>query len=164
MLEQTQRSYVRRIRGIENESYWNQLNLLKVFSVERRGRDIIVIYIWCILEGLVPNFQESPMKTKTHIRHGRECFVPWVKQSNYAKVVGASLHIHGATLLNVMKRCIRNMTACSKESFKRKLDSILYEIPDEPQTRRYTSYRRADSNSLLDMIRLSSVGLIELDM
>ena len=55
------------------------------------------------------------------------------------------------------------MTGCSKEMFKSELDKILLTIPDEPLIRRYTAFRRAASNSILDMI-VHSVGLNELDM
>ena len=124
----------------------------------------MIIYIWCMVEGIVPNFKDCALRTKIHIRNGRKCIVPLVKQSPYARIIGGSLRIHGAKLFNAMPRSIRNMTGCSKDSFKRKLDFVLNKVPDEPQTRRYTAYRRAESNSLLDMISLPSVGLYELDM
>ena len=46
------------------------------------------------------------------------------------------------------------MTNCSKETFKYKLDLFLKLIPDEPQIPGYTSIRRADTNSILDMIKV----------
>ena len=62
-----------------------------------------------------------------------------------------------------MPKEIRDLTGCSKEKIKSELDMILLKIPDEPQIRGYTAYRRADSDSVLDMI-VHSVGLNELDM
>ena len=125
----------------------------------------MILYVWYIIEGLVPNISDvNGIKVKTHVRHGRKCVVPMVRRSPYVTAIEASLRVHGTKLFNVMPRSIRNLTNCSKEEFKRKLDEVLWKVPDEPLLRRYTSYRRADSNSLLDMICLSSVGLNELDM
>jgi len=125
----------------------------------------MIMYVWYILEGIVPNLrEENGIKSKDHVRLGRKCVVPMVKRSPFAGAIEASLRVHGTKLFNAMPKSIRNMTNCTKEDFKRKLDDVLWKVPDEPQMRRYTSYRRADTNSLLDMISLSSVGLYELDM
>ena len=124
----------------------------------------MILYVWKIIEGIVPNISDTDgIETKSHVRHGRKCIVPIVKRSLYAGAIEASLRVHGTKLFNAMPRSIRNLTGCTKEEFKSKLDEVLWKVPDEPQLRRYTSYRRADSNSIIDMIRLSSVGLYELD-
>ena len=165
-LESTQRSFVRKIKGLAQFSYWEQLKRLNLKSLERRRERYMIMYIWSILEGIVPNISNANegIETKNHVRHGRKCVIPIVKRSPYAAVIEASLRVHGAKLFNAMPSSIRNLTNCTKEHFKVKLDEVLLKIPDEPQLRRYTSYRRTDSNSILDMIRLSSVGLSELDM
>ena len=49
---------------------------------------------------------------------------------------------------------IRNLTGCSLEKFKHVLDKYLAKIPDEPQLPGYTSYRRAESNSLVHMTNI----------
>ena len=126
----------------------------------------MVIYVWSILEGIVPNFNENQkgsIQRKEHVRHGRKCVVPIIKRSAYTSIINASFRVHGAKLFNAMPRCIRNLTGCTKDVLKTELDKVLLRIPDEPQIRRYTAYRRADSNSILDMIN-HSVGLNELDM
>ena len=40
--------------------------------------------------------------------------------------------------------------------FKVLLDKFLASVPDEPLIRGYTAYRRADTNSLLDMVRFAT--------
>ena len=40
--------------------------------------------------------------------------------------------------------------------FKGLLDKFLASVPDEPLIRGYTAYRRADTNSLLDMVRFAT--------
>ena len=42
--------------------------------------------------------------------------------------------------------------------FKAKLDKYLASVPDEPQIPGYTSCRRADSNSLIDMVKSAESG------
>ena len=164
-LEMTQRSFIRKINGMSQLSYWEQLKSLKLYSLERRRERYIILYIWYILEGIVLNFDESTriIVPKVHPRHGRKCIVPIVKRSAYTDIIASSLPVHGTKLFNAMPRELRDLTGCSKEKFKNELDKILLRIPDEPQIRRYTAYRRADSNSVLDMI-VHSVGLNELDM
>jgi len=48
---------------------------------------------------------------------------------------------------------IRNQKNCPVDHMKRQLDKFLATVPDEPQIHGYTAQRRADTNSLLDMIR-----------
>ena len=65
-----------------------------------------------------------------------------------------SLTVHGARLFNSIPRYLRDMTNCSKERFKSALDPYLKEIPDEPQIPGYTALRRAESNSLQEMLKI----------
>ena len=58
-------------------------------------------------------------------------------------------------LFNILPARIRNMTGCSVDCFKRKLDGYLNTVPDEPQIPGYTAQRRAETNSLIDMARFS---------
>ena len=46
------------------------------------------------------------------------------------------------------------------DSFKIKLDKFMKTVSDEPQIAGYTSYRRANSNSLLDMHKLVNSQLV----
>ena len=163
-IEMTQRSFIRRIEGMSNYSYWDQLKRLKMYSLERRRERYIITYVWYIVEGLVPNFDGSRRKltTKWHPRHGRKCIVPIIRRSGYTDIIASTLPVHGVKLFNVMPKKLRNLTGCSKETFKKLLNDILIMIPDEPQIRTYTAFIRAESNSILDMI-VHSVGLYELD-
>ena len=166
-IEMTQIAFIRKIQGMCQFSYWDQLKKLNLYSLERRRERYIIMYVWCMLEKLVPNFGEhntGGIQAKEHVRHGRRCVVKIVRRGPYESIISGSLPVNGAKLFNAMPRSLRNLSGCTKEIFKTKLDKILKEIPDEPQIRTYTSRRRADSNSILDMIKLSSIGLYELDM
>ena len=160
-LEQVQRSFIRKISGIQHLSYWKQLKELRMYSLERRRERYIIIYIWRIMEQQIPNFSQSDqagIQTVWHQRRGRSCKVPAVnpRGPRYAQVIRyASLGIRGPRLFNTLPAYIRNISGCSVDSFKRILDKYLATVPDEPQIRGYTSMRRAESNSLTDMAKLA---------
>ena len=53
------------------------------------------------------------------------------------------------------------MKGCRKETFKSALDKYLCTIPDEPHIQGYVQMRRADSNSLLDMVKFANCEAYE---
>ena len=160
-LEMVQRSFIRKIQGISSMPYWDQLKMLKLYSQERRRERYMIIYIWRILEGQVPNICDK-VKLKSHrygteeTRLGRLCEIPPLNRSCVNHVQNlreASMPVRGQKLFNSLPKYLREMTGCSKDAFKAALDKYLSTIPDEPQIQGYTSMRRAESNSLLDMRR-----------
>ena len=58
MLEQVQRNFIRKITGMEQLPYWEQLHALSIYSLERRHERYLIIYTWRIMEGQVPNISE----------------------------------------------------------------------------------------------------------
>ena len=169
-LEMVQRSFLRKIKNVGHLPYWEQLKELKLYSQERRRERYMIIYIWRILEGQVPNIG-SP-NCRGHIREkinsrpnchendrlGRRCDIPKPLPRTHAHIQNlreASLCVRGARLFNLLPKSIRDMRDCSTEAFKRALDKHLKIIPDEPQIQGYTACRRAESNSLLNMSRLA---------
>ena len=116
--------------------------MLGLYSLERRRERYIIIYLWCSLERLIPNFgshEDNGIQPKVYFRHGRKCVVKLVKRGPYASLINASLTVRGSKLFNAMPRSLRNLTGCCKDHFKKKHDIILAEIPDEPQIRTYTA-------------------------
>ena len=83
-LEKVQRSFIRKISGIQHLNYWDQLCKLKLYSLERRREWYIVIYTWRIIEEQVPNICESDkggIQAYQNMRRGRICRIPQVKRS-----------------------------------------------------------------------------------
>ena len=156
-LELLQRSYLRRIAGMQAYNYWEQLKELKLLSLERRRERYIAIYIWRMIEGQVPNFDKTPVSFQWHQRRGRECFVPRVMASapsSVSRIPYNSLSIKGPKNFNSLPMSIRNITGCGVETFKIQLDRYLANVMDEPLIPGYTRYRSANSNSLLDRPRV----------
>ena len=147
-LEAVQRCFTRRIESMEGLSYWERLKELRLYSLERRRDRYAVIYIWKILEGLVPNFG---ITSYNNPRTGRHCTVPKVPtaSSKVRTIYSNSLGFKGPQLFNSLPKDLRNLHGVGVEVFKKRLDALLSTIPDEPTSRQETQKRVAASNSLL---------------
>lgn len=156
-LEGVQASFLNKINSMSNKNYWQQLQALKLYSVERRRERYIVIYIWKVLEGIVPNFGITPVSSR---RHGRTCLVPHIKTSAPVKVQNlrfASLAVNGPRLFNSMPQNVRNMSCCTIDTFKIALDKYLSLVPDEPRLRKLVRFCSESSNSLICMKPLNKM-------
>ena len=158
-LEMVQRSFIRKIDDMRHLDYWAQLKKLRLYSLERRRERYIMIYIWRILENQVPDITSGKIfSINEGGRLGRKSSFPPISNnapSEIKKIRYASLSMKGPQLFNILPADIRNLNSCSVEVFKRALDRFLTNVPDEPLIPGYTAMRRADSNSLLDMIFVS---------
>ena len=152
-IEEIQRSYVRKIKGVSSKNYWERLKLLKLYSLQRRRERYQIIYIWKIIEGRVPNINAKCQAVNTSERLGRKCVIA----SSNNTLFRNSLPFYGARLFNVMPKSIRNITKTTVEVFKTSLDKYLSKIPDEPPVVGYTSLC-ANSNSLLDMVQHEEIN------
>ena len=125
----------------------------KLYSLERRQERFKIIHVWFILEKLVPNLDSNEVNRRgiyscQHIRHGRKFAV----RGTYQKLISSSFYFRGPKLFNCLPKHLRNLSGCSKDFFKNNLDKFLSTLPDEPQLANYTICRRADSNSIPDMM------------
>lgn len=161
-LEELQKSFVQHITGFRHMNYWTALAKLGLYSLQRRRERYQIIYLWSILESKVPNIFTTtglPMITiqsAADSRRGRTVHIPPVKRSRYSHLRYHSLPFNGARLFNAMPSDLRSLTNISKDTFKSHLDKILKTVHDEPLMLRYTQFRRAPSNSLIDMINCTT--------
>ena len=147
-IEMVQVSYLKKISGMGSLDYWEQLAALRVYSLERRRERYIAIYIWKVIEGIVPNFGVSVGCNK---RTGRYCVVPIVRSTVSHKIQSIrfnSLVVNGAQIFNSLPIHIRNKTECSVDSFKAALDKYLKLVPDEPRVGKLIKFCQKSSNSL----------------
>ena len=153
MIEDIQKSFTRKIFFHGREDYWDRLQSLRLYSLERRRERYRIIYVWKMLENMVPNLTtDNKITSNTSLRFGRKCVVPSVSRTASSRVQSireGSLSVNGVQLFNVLPRQIRDMTNVELPDFKKKLDEFLATIPDEPLCPGYTGIRRAESNSLL---------------
>ena len=131
-----------------------------MFSLQRRRERYRIIYVWKIIEGLVPNIsdsQNSGIQTKHNARIGRLCVVPNISPGiNYrvSKLHDGLLSQHGPKLFNCIPKYLRNISGCAVNIFKNKLDKFLQGVPDEPTIPGYTGGNGSlyGSNSLIDVL------------
>ena len=159
-IEDIQKSFTRKIPLYRGENYWDRLASLRLYSLERRRERYRIIYVWKMLENMVPNLscEQNKIKSHTSPRFGRLCVVPTFSRANSSQlrmIREGSLSVHGAQLFNLLPQHLRNLTNVDISVFKKKLDEFLSTVPDEPQSPGYTDARRAESNSLLHMVTVT---------
>ena len=108
-LEKVQKNFLRRFPSLRNQSYWTQLETLKLFSIQRRHERYRAIYIWKVLENLVPicGF------TVTHDREtrlGRR--VEAANQRGWSSITETTFQMQAAKLFNSLPKEVRNLIKC----------------------------------------------------
>jgi hypothetical protein len=153
-LESIQRSFTAKIRETQDLDYWERLEFLKLYSLQRRRERYLIIYTWKMIRGIVPNFNNENLmlRTKQHIRFGDLCVVP----SFNARAAGSvrtrheqSFSVMGPKLFNSLPKDLREFSG-SPEVFKTKLDRFLLTVPDRPPLPHY--HQTAEGNSLIQQL------------
>ena len=104
-----------------------------MYSQERRMERYRILYMWKVLEGIVPNCGVD--LAPHNERLGRKVNIPGLKRNGRRAVQTMrekSFQINGARLFNSLPLKIRNMK-CSQEDFKIALDEYLSSVPDQPR-------------------------------
>ena len=135
MVEKVQRSFTRFISGMKGLSYPERPTALKLYSLQSRRERYISIYVWKILEGLVPNLFDH-ICTKTSDRRGRTCIMSHINVRRLGTLEYNSFRWRAIRLFNQLPLFVRNTTVCSIHRFKKQLDSYLSTVPDSPLSAR----------------------------
>ena len=125
-------------------NYWDRLASLKLMSLQRRRERYIIIYMWKIKEGSVPN--DLSIGWYYNERTGIQARIPKIpKCKSRLKLHETSFCVIGPRLWNIIPA---QCTTCpTLETFKASLQTFLEGIPDLPPVGNYTC---KNSNSLLD--------------
>ena len=110
-LEAVQRSFTFRISELNQLTYWERLEKLKLYSIERRRERYVILYIFKIISNLVPNFSDERFSIKTYsfVRGNRVCRVPRVSRSSSARIrrmVENSFAVRGPQLFVFLWNCV----------------------------------------------------------
>ena len=124
LIEKVQRSFTKHIAGMHDLLYDERLKALKLYSLQRRRERYCIIYVWKILEGLVPNFSH-PITATLSDRRGRSCTISNVNVGRKGTLAFNSFRWQSIRMLNGPQKYLRNITLCSLNSFKTQLDSHL---------------------------------------
>ena len=139
-LEKIQRSFTKHITGMQSLDYSERLVSLKLYSLQRTRELYCIIYVWKIIEGLVPNFAK-PIVCCYSERRGRSCIISHVNLGKLWSLAYNIFRWRAIRLFNAMPKYIRCISPCSVVSFKSKLDCYLKNIINLPD-------RHGFSNSL----------------
>ena len=144
LLEGVQRSFTAKIVGYTDLNYWERLASLRLMSLQRRRERYIIIYMWKILQGLIPN--SIRVQWHHNDRLGiRASLPPIPAHKTKMSVHENSIAVIGPRLWNcIPAECTLVPTL---ESFKASLQTYLDSVPDLPPVCNYTT---KNSNSLLD--------------
>ena len=127
-LEALESSFTSRISSPQGMNYWQRLQHLGLYSLQHTRERYQIIYVWKILEGLVPNVGIELSQNRTR---GRTCYVKGVKSNclNIRSLIRAtSLSRNEPRIFNSLPPNLKNVSSCSVEVFKHRLDAFLQRI------------------------------------
>ena len=131
LIEKVQRSFTKHITGIKNKPYDERLKLLNLYSVQRRRDRYQIIYLWKIIEGLVPNLS-APITCTYSERRGRSCVVSHVNMGRLGTLSYNSFRWRSIRMFNKLPKYVHIVSSCSIDGFKSQLDKHLRSIVDLP--------------------------------
>ena len=161
-LEAVQRSFTSKITEVKELDYYDRLNDLRLYSIQRRFERFMIINVWKILEGYTVNVNEKivvQVTMRNQARIGRMCYykVPERTGGETIKTVAFnSFTCRAPRLFNRMPLEIREIkrvpqlsTTANILRFKSRLDKYLSCITDKPLI---NGYPHCGDNSLLQRV------------
>ena len=145
-LENIQKQFTKRIKGLSELDYWERLNKLKLMSLQRRRERYIIIHTWKILNGKAPN--NIGMTFYTSPRLGVRASIPTFShkaQKSMSSAYDDSFGVKAARFWNILPKGVNSVN--SLDPFKLALGAFLAQFPDKPPVSGYTP---PNSNSLLE--------------
>ena len=153
-IEAVQQHFTSRIAGLQQLNYWERLKTLKLYSLERRRERYIILYVFKIIYGIVPN---PGLLWTDETRRGRCILYVNTHGSNTrgSRIKKNSFIYIAYKLFNCLPTEIRNFDG-SMLSIKTALDTFLCSVPDEPRINGYAMYSRAQSNSIISQVKFAN--------
>ena len=157
-LESVQRNFTNKIYDMNTLCYWTRLQRLKLYSLERRRERYLILYVFKIIKGIVPNLTESNLRLRWEHRgrRGLMCDIPLLNRgamARYKTLKDNSLCVRGPRLYNCLPIHMRDENI-SFVRFKRRLDEFLAEVPDKPSLPGTNYSQLARSNSIEDQLEV----------
>ena len=128
--EKVQRAFTKHISGITLHFYSKRLEVLKLYSLQRRRERYGIIYVWKIVEGLVPNLSDH---------RGRTCVVCHSGAGQLGTLKYNSFRCRSIRMFSRLPKAIRMVSYCSVVGIKSQLDFYLRNIVDLPCQSRFNN-------------------------
>ena len=103
-------------------SYSKRLEVLKLYSLQRRRERYGIIYVWMIIKALVPNLSDL-ITCSFSDRRGRACVVCHSGAGRLGTLKYNSFRWRSIRMFNRLPKSICMLSSCSVVGFKSKLDS-----------------------------------------
>ena len=78
-IEQVQRTFTAKIRGVSHLNYWERLSFLKIYSLQRRRERLMIIVVWKILNRVYPNCVNFEFKLNKRLNSLKAILQPMPK-------------------------------------------------------------------------------------
>ena len=71
-IESVQRHFTSKLVGLSGMNYWDRLQFLNIYSLERRRDRYIIMYVWKVIQALAPNLLgHDKIMVVVNLRRGR---------------------------------------------------------------------------------------------
>ena len=145
-VEQIQRSFTSRIKGMNELNYWERLEKLEILSLQRRRERNIILHIWKIKNKINPNSINIEFKLHARSSAIRALIKPLPKiKGKLLTQYDESFVIKSARLWNVLPPRLTHVN--NVDVFKSGLKEFLFEVPDKPPI---AGYPYTSDNSLVN--------------
>ena len=119
-----QREFTRRITALQGLSYWDRLKKLKLMSLKRRRERYVLLIMWKILHGVLPN--ELGISFRPQGRLGIQAVIPGMARGctqRNRSFYDSSFAVLGPSTWNLLPSCLN--TVESECAFKKQLTEYL---------------------------------------
>ena len=139
-LEAAQRMFTAHLAGLNRLDYWQRLQQLRSYLLERRRECYLSIYIWRLINGMIPETHSlygSKIQIIVDGRRGRQYELPRI--DNRA-IIAARMQLEsllsGAATFNSLPKSLREYDRVFA-NFKKRLDTHLKTVLDCPYLPHY---------------------------
>ena len=111
--------FIKKINNVYFSDYWESLSTLHLLSFQRRRERYQIIYLWKIIENIVPNpnvhvhgISQKCIDVRISPRNGRYCIPPATSSQCSVKlqnIRSSSFCIHACKLFNILPKSIRDL-------------------------------------------------------
>ena len=132
-LESIARSWTKRCPAIKDLHHWDRLRLMQLSSTQCRHERYIILYVWQMLENLVPT---NGAVVEKWGNRGRMIVIPRSRGSLAVRTLrDSSFTVRSGRLFNGLPRYLRDYSGekATVNSFKKQLDLFLELVPDRPR-------------------------------
>ena len=125
-IEAVQRSFTSKIEGMDDLDYWERLQALGIYSLQRRRERYKILYIWKMSRNLVPVIPGMDLEPNYNTRQGKggpRRMAHWKAPKSVATLIHNAFASSALALFNIVPASVKEQTTI--ENAKAELDKFL---------------------------------------